>query len=191
MNTKMKNQTGLLVAVVSMAVLLGACSSKPSPWSQQGSPWAGKPEPVENAVAPVEETQPVSDVVEEEPAWIVEPEASAAAASVDDMAKPEPVMDSTVSVMAGNIMSQPAEYYVVQVCASSSMDKLMSFARNNNLPEQWTVQTNVGGKVWHVLMLGVYPTRAEAETALSFVRDKNLSTQPWIRTVGSVQAVAQ
>ena len=67
----------------------------------------------------------------------------------------------------------------------------MAFAKANDLPDQWTAQTNVDGKIWHVLMLGVYPTKAEADTALAFVSNKNLSTQPWVRTVGSVQAAAQ
>ena len=88
-------------------------------------------------------------------------------------------------------MSQPAEYFTVQVCASSSMDKLMAFARANDLPDQWTAQTNVNGKTWYVLMLGIYPTKAEADAALSFIGDKNLSTQPWIRSVASVQSVTQ
>ena len=204
LNIKINNQIKLLATVVSLSVVLGACSSKPSPWSQQGSPWAGnKAESVEEAVVAPDEAQPVMAeepaVVEDVPSpWVMEPEATAAAASVDDMAQPEPMMEESAPAMvmtetavAGNIMSQPANYFVVQVCASSSIDKLMSFARKNNLPDQWTAQTNVNGKVWHILMLGVYPTRAEADTALAFIRDKNLNTQPWIRSVGSVQAVAQ
>ncbi|MCW8909915.1 MAG: SPOR domain-containing protein [Gammaproteobacteria bacterium] len=211
MNIKTNNQIGLLATVLTLTVALGACSSKPSPWSQQGSPWSeGKAVTVDEAPV-TDQAQMVEETpaTEEAPApWVTEPEATAASASVEDMARPEPMMEEVVPMeaaavnatemtaepamsAAGDIMSQPAEYFTVQVCASSGMDKLMAFAKSNDLPDQWTAQTNVNGKVWYVLMLGVYPTRAEADAAMSFISDKNLSTQPWIRTVGSVQAAAQ
>jgi len=209
LNIKINNQTALLASVLTLTVALGACSSKPSPWSEQSSPWAENKSEAEVTAedaqaAMVEEVVPAADEV---PApWVAEPEATVAAATVDDMARPEPMMEELAPApmmepmemaaepamaAAGSIMSQPADYFVVQVCASSGMDKLMAFARSNDLPDQWTAQTTVNGKTWYVLMLGVYPTKAEADAALSFVRDKNLSTQPWIRTVGSVQMVAQ
>jgi len=209
LNIKTNNQIALLATVLTLTVTLGACSSKPSPWSQQSSPCA-EGQPVEAEAATEDAAQPAMleesvPVAEEAPApWVAEPEATVAAATVDDMMKPEPMMEEAAPVMEeaeitaepamlteGGIMTQPADYFTVQVCASSSMDKLMAFAKANDLPDQWTAQTNVDGKTWYVLMLGVYPTKAEADTALSFVSDKNLSTQPWIRSVGSVQAVAQ
>ena len=209
LNIKTNNQISLLATVLTLTVALGACSSKPSPWSQQASPWSeGKAVTVDEA--PVTDQAQMAEempAAEEAPApWVTEPEATAAPASVEDMARPEPMMEEAapmetvnatemtaepVMSVAGDIMSQPAEYFTVQVCASSGMDKLTAFARSNNLPDQWTAQTNVNGKVWYILMLGIYPTREEANTALSFVSDKNLSTQPWIRTVGSVQAATQ
>ena len=212
LNIKTNNQIALLASVLTLTVALGACSSKPSPWSQQSSPWAEN-QPAAEAETTTEDAQAamIEEAVpaaEEAPApWVAEPEATVAAATVDDMARPEPMMEESAPAMpmmettemtaepamlaAGGIMSQPAEYFVVQVCASSGMDKLMEFARANDLPDQWTAQTNVNGKTWYVLMLGVYPTKAEADAALSFVSDKNLSTQPWIRTVASVQSATQ
>lgn len=200
-----KQQTGLLISILTIAVALSACSSKPSPWSQQGSPWAAdKQEPVAEempAEAPAEESMPAAEA-EAVPAWVAEPEATVAAATVEEKAEAEPMMAESqpmettamaepAEMVAGDLMSQTADNYVVQVCASSSMEKLMAFAKANDLPDQWTAQTSVDGKTWYVLMLGIYPTKAEADGALSSIADKNLATQPWVRTVGSVQAVAQ
>ncbi|MDH5765477.1 MAG: SPOR domain-containing protein [Gammaproteobacteria bacterium] len=171
MNIKTNYYTGLLAALV-LIIGLSGCSSKPSPWSQQGSPWGEKADaPAEEASSPSPWDEPAVPEIPPEPVIVEE----------------APVMQS----VAGDIMSQPSDYYVVQLCASSSMDKLLKFARRYDLPEQWTAQTSVRGKTWYVLMLGVYPTRGEAESALSYIRNKPLPTRPWIRTAASVQAVAR
>lgn len=178
LNIKTNHYLVQLVAVLMLIVMLGGCSSgKPSPWAQQGSPWGETPKPAA-------EEEPASPWVEEAAVIeeaVVEPE-------------PAPIIEESVPMMqsvAGDIMTQPADYFVVQLCASSTMDKLLKFARRYNLPEQWTTQTNVQGKTWYILMQGVYPTRTEAESALSFVRGQGLPTKPWIRSVASVQAVAR
>jgi len=177
------------------SIVLAACSSKPSPWSESSSPWDSRAqetaevEPVEmEPVEPmqVEEIEPVGMMAMEETAMPVEAE------MIIEEPMPEQVMmleeaPAEPMMMQGGIAAQPAGYFAVQVVASSSMEQLTAFASQNQLSTEWVAQTSVNGKVWHVLMLGVYPTRAEAEQALLSVQ--NLGTQPWIRTVGSVQAV--
>ena len=93
----------------------------------------------------------------------------------------EPVMSG------GGLAGQPAGNYAVQVVASSSMEQLTFFASQYQLSDEWVAETTVDGRIWYILMLGVYETKAEAEQALVNVQD--LETQPWIRTIGSVQAV--
>ena len=170
----------LVLACVGAAALT-ACSSKPSPWTESSSPWdeRAQSEPVEEVVEPVEgeglaameeEALPVdNEFVIEEP-----------------MEQPEPI-EEPEPVMSGSLASMPAGNYAVQVVASSSMDQLTFFANQYQLSDEWVAETTVDGKVWYVLMLGVYETKAEAEQALVNVQD--LETQPWIRTIGSVQAV--
>ncbi|MFW2374268.1 MAG: SPOR domain-containing protein [Gammaproteobacteria bacterium] len=155
--------------------ILTACSGKPSPWAEKSSPWGD-----ESA-----DQQGVSDEVvgANEPAMI---EDMVGVAGMDDAT----MVESTVNVMpqAGDLRSVPANYFTVQVCASSSMENLRFFARQHNLSAQWAARTNVNGKNWYVLLLGVYPTRGEAVSALADVRNR-LDTTPWVRSMGSLQAV--
>ena len=172
------------VLVLVASAMLGACSSKPSPWAEASSPWDNKqeesqePEPLEIAdIEPVEPT-PVEDTIEPEPV-IEEPEVVEA--------EPEPVIEEPVQMPSGEgLAGQPPGYYAVQVVASSSMEQLTEFANAHQISDQWVAETTVEGRVWYVLMLGVYPTKEEAEQAMQSVMD--LETLPWIRTVASIQA---
>jgi septal ring-binding cell division protein DamX len=203
------SNTKLLVLLGS--VMLTACSSKPSPWAETSSPWGSAPqaeaaETMETAEAPeamdegIVEAEPMdTGMISEEPMEPMEP-MSAEAMTMESgmyqsepepepvpMEPAEPVLPESGMVMPGNLMAQPANAFVVQVVASSTMKQLTDFASKHQLSDEWVAETTVNGKVWHVLLLGVYPDRAEAERALQSVTD--LDTQPWIRTVGSLQAV--
>ncbi len=197
LDTKAKINSAVGAIALVMVMALSACSSKPSPWSQQTSPWAGKNEaemdqPVEDLPPVTDEAQsPMMDSAASNEAMYVEPIEPIGPAGMDAMDEmpAEPVMVvEPEPVMGGDIVSQPANYYAVQVCASSSMDKLLKFANRHQLPDQWTAKINVNGKTWYVLLLGIYPNRAEASTALSEVSGR-LDTRPWIRSVGSLQAL--
>jgi len=177
------------VLVLVSSAMLGACSSKPSPWAEASSPWdnqqeeSQEPEPLEIAdIEPVEPT-PVEDTIEpvdEEPV-IEEPEV------VEAEPEPEPLIEEPVQLATGDgLAGQPAGYYAVQVVASSSMEQLTDFANAHQISDQWVAETTVEGKIWYVLMLGVYPTKEEAEQAMQSVIE--LETLPWIRTVASIQA---
>lgn len=182
----MKNENlkhlGISASLLLIAMTLTACASKPSPWSQQASPWSKGLEadqPQEVVEAPAEE--PVAmEVAEADPMMaemvVEEP------APMEMMPEPEPML------ITGDIASVPANEFTVQVVASSSMENLMHFARQNNLSDEWTAKTSVNGKIWYVLLLGVYPDKQQAADALNSVRGR-LDTSPWIRTVGSLQAV--
>jgi len=173
-----------MILVLVGGVALTACSSKPSPWTESSSPWdeRAQNEPVEEGVEPVEDDGLAA--MEEEPLpvdneFVVE----------EPLPEPEPMMvEEPEPVMSGGgLAAQPAGNYAVQVVASSSMEQLRFFANQYQLSDEWVAETTVNGKVWYILMLGVYETKAEAEQALVNVQD--LETQPWIRTIGSVQAV--
>lgn len=163
--------------VLMLAGILGlaGCSSKPSPWAEKSSPWdkpEGQSAEVDSMIKSDEMIEPMP--MDQPPIEVMEPE-------------PVVVEEPVVMVSGGSLAQQPDEYFAVQVVASSTMKQLSTFASNNQISEQWVAETMVGGKTWYVLMLGVYPTRAEAEQALSGV--SSLYTRPWIRTVGSIKAV--
>ena len=180
------------------SVLLAACSSKPSPWAESSSPWDSRqqqtePEVVEPVVA--EEVAPAEfvdmaaiEVAPVEESMYAEPMSVEAVATEPTMMELQPVAPEEMvpaEAMAGDLSAQPAEHFVVQVVASSTMAQLNDFANANGLSSDWVAETNVNGKTWYVLLLGVYPTKSEADQALAGV--SNMSTQPWVRTVGSLQ----
>ena len=188
-----------ITLVLAGTVALAACSSKPSPWSESSSPWDGRaeqsadPEPLAiDQIEPAyqEETiEPVGYVAAEEETAMVESEGVVEEPMMaEPMAESEYAMEEGQAVaVSGSLAEQPASMFAVQVVASSSMDQLNYFAQQNQLSDEWVAETSVDGKVWFVLMSGVYGTKAEAEQALESLQE--LGTQPWIRTVGSVQSV--
>ncbi len=181
-----------LVLVLAGSVGLAACSSKPAPWAESSSPWDNRAE--ESGVQPVVMDEPGVEALEpidiapgdgmmglEEDIMPMDAQAEMLEPVMEEPPVAAPVM------VSGNLAQQPANYYTVQVVASSSMGQLKDFARRNQLSDEWVAETSVNGKVWYVLMLGVYPSKTEAEQALASVQ--GLETQPWVRTVGSVQSV--
>ena len=189
------------VLALGVVFALGACSSKPSPWSQQASPWESQ-EKMEEA-APVDEAATVeqspftddasaaesSGIAEpmtvEEMAVMEEPVMEEAAVEAEPVMEEEPVMEQAVA--GGSIGSQPAGHYAVQVVASSNMENLKAFAGRHQISDELVAETSVDGKTWFVLLQGVYPTMDEAKAALEQVGD-SLETSPWIRSIGSLQA---
>jgi len=204
-----------LSLVLAGSVVLAACSSKPSPWAESSSPWDSRSQQVEaEPVEVVETTEPVvMEVATVESMEMASVEAETmpgdemAAAPVEPMYDSEPMpmpmageammvdegqamqepMAMEAAPVTGSLSEQPAEYFVVQVVASSTMQQLSDFAKQNQMSDQWVAETTVDGKVWYVLMLGVYPTKAEADVALESV--SAMDTQPWVRSVRSLQTV--
>lgn len=167
----------IIMALVG-GVALTACSSKPSPWSESSSPWdeRAQNEPVvEEAVEGGGLEAMEDDALPVDNEFVVE----------EPMPEPESIEEPMMT--GGGLAGQPAGNYAVQVVASSSMEQLTFFASQYQLSDEWVAETTVNGRIWYILMLGVYETKAEAEQALVNVQD--LETQPWIRTIGSVQAV--
>ncbi len=189
-----------ITLVFAGTVVLAACSSKPSPWSESSSPWedraeqGAEPEPlaidqIEPAYQEDEPIEPVGLVATEESGVMLESGAMIEEEPMDaPMIEPEPMIEEPAPMsVSGSLAEQPAGMFAVQVVASGSMDQLSLFAKQNQLSDEWVAETTVDGRVWFVLMSGVYGSKLEAEQALAGLQE--LGTQPWIRTVGSVQAV--
>lgn len=199
--TLLSKQILPITLMLAGGIALSACSSKPSPWSESSSPWdarseqAAEPEPMAiEDITPVQEEaiEPVGYVAAEDRSAFAEGQSSIEEPPVDEPVIEEPMIDEAMpegqSVIVGESLSaQPAGMFAVQVVASSSMEQLNFFVSQNQLSDEWTAETVVEGKTWFVLMSGVYATKGEAEQALAGLQE--LGTDPWIRTVGSVQAV--
>jgi len=201
----LKNTKSIPLSLVLVgSVVLTACSSKPSPWAESSSPWNSRAEQVEAepVVTDAESIEMQESAPTEDDVAMIEAETMPADAAMEQpvyMSEPMPVIEEEPApvepmlpesgAMIGDLASQPADYFAVQVVASSTMKQLTDFAQANQISDQWVAETNVDGKTWYVLMLGVYPTKSEAEQALASV--SYLGTQPWVRSVGSVQSVMQ
>lgn len=82
----------------------------------------------------------------------------------------------------------PAEFYAVQVVALSSMAALEDFRTAHRLSGVLGAQVESGGRVYYVLLLGVYETLADARAAAESRPESLQATTPWIRKLGTLQA---
>ncbi len=183
-----------------MLMTLAACSSDPAPWTKNESPWdqrrgmAAEAPAADTYKADLEMVQPASEVELSYQAESVESFAPEAAAETEalpvelDMqadAATEAAMDVPTS-----LNDYPANYFTVQLMASVDIDRVYRFADAHQLSTQFVVATRRDGITWHVLLLDVYPSYAEAVVAKDDIASL-IGTQPWVRSVGSVQKLMQ
>ena len=177
-----------LGAAIWVALMVSACSNSDTTY-KGGSPWDQKREQSGMAAAPDADayTQELAAVdagsnlelnyqTEQVDTFVPE---------VVEEAQPAMVETTAVSVEE-EILGQPADYYTVQVMASVDVDRVYKFAEQHQLSVRYIVPTVRDGVTWHVLLLDVYPTLADAKAALQEA-SYTLPTKPWIRSVGSVQ----
>ena len=186
----------LLKLTLSVFILsLFACASKPRPVTEisseepiiVGSEYVAEPyePPTEQINEPYEpaSAEPMMDTAMNE-------ESSGIAPPAEDMsmAEPpaeEPAMETMNAAPASAIGAIPSDYFAVQIVAASSEENMLAFATKHSLPSDLTTTITVDGKEWHVLLLGTYPSLAEAKEALAGAQGK-FATSPWIRKVGSL-----
>lgn len=196
----MKNITTLgvirLFALAGITVMVGACSGtgeksawgekSASPWATGGSIKSGR-DAYEESIMQTDEGA-VSDQLVYDP-YATTPEVVEEPAPVEEvvMAEPEPVVAASTGQ---DIRSLPANYYTVQLMASVDVNRVYKFAEQNQLSTQYVVPTVRDGVTWHVLLLDVYPDVASAKKASSEIAAR-LNTQPWVRSVGSVQKLVK
>lgn len=202
MNIKRMNVLPILAGVCGAILILGGCSSnEPAQWTKTSSPWDKSNKNVE-AEAPAAESYKADLEMPAEPAAASNVELSYQTESVETAVElavvptVEPVFEATdlqppmteeePASAPGSIMDQPADYYTMQLMASVDIDRVMSFAEQNQLSTQYVVATERDGVVWYVLLLDVYPDYAQAVAARDEIAP-SLKNDPWIRRVGSVQ----
>ena len=186
--------------------MLSACSSAPSvsPWAKQLSPWEQRKEAIQDQVVPVAE-ESRSKLVEVdqtsnevELSYQSDPMASSAsvAAGLEAESTEAESVEATAVVVPGSmtpkeeILNLPADYFTVQLMASVDVGRVYKFAEQNHISVRYIVPTIRDGKIWFVLLLDVYPDRVSAKAGLNEVAI-GLKTQPWIRSLGSIQKLMQ
>lgn len=86
----------------------------------------------------------------------------------------------------------PDSGYIVQLLGSynpEGAERFRSEWRSQVTGTLYRYQTTHNGRDWHVVVSGVYSSRAEASAAVNALPESLRSQSPWIRPVGDVQQV--
>ena len=182
MRITIKQTQGILVSSL-MVLALAACSSQPSPWSQQNdSPWKAKRAAEESAVVdeefvevPLDEPVPVEpEPVMEEPAVIQES---------------APMIEAApVAAAGGGIMAMSATSYAVQVYAGATEESVTRYQAAHGLEDLTVVETDRDGSSIFVLV-SIHDDRASANQAAADLEQKT-GSKPWVRSMAGLQKVA-
>jgi len=205
LKTTISQQILAVLSVAGIFITLSSCAVSPSSWEKKSSPWDQRRSAAQNTAVPAAEKdeQEIAEVdqssneiesdyqSEQVDNSVSEPEAveteSVEAESVEvESVEAEPESMSTEE----EVLNLPAEYYTVQLMASVDVDRLHKFAEKNQISVRYIVRTVRDGITWHVLLLDVYPDRASAKIGLDEIVD-SVQTQPWLRSLGSIQKLMQ
>lgn len=189
--------------ILAAAFSISACSSGPEPVAdvpanepiivgsdQVSEPYEPAPserynEPYEPPVEPGMDTA----MMEESSGVAAPADDSSIIEPMDTEPMPEPAMEPEPEpepAMAGSIGDIPADYYGIQIVASSSMDKLQVFAAQHGISDKLSTKIVVDGKEWYILLHGSYATLEQAKAELANIQGQ-YSTSPWIRKISSLQ----
>ena len=89
---------------------------------------------------------------------------------------------------ARSAMTWPAEHYAVQVIALESAVAATAFAARVPEPGLHQVVLDSGGQLFHVLVVGSFAERSEAVSVATRLDRQLPSTEPWVRSVATLQA---
>lgn len=111
----------------------------------------------------------------------------AAAAGSDD-AVPEHVRLAYRPPEPVALTELPDDFYAVQLLAMSSKEGLETFVEQERLEGISAARVERDGKLFYVLLLGIYETEDLAQRAVAALPRPLQGTRPWIRRLGSLQA---
>ena len=90
---------------------------------------------------------------------------------------------------AVSILDLPGDFWAVQLIALSSKEALEEFAKQHNIRGMSAARIAANEKLYFVLLLGIYETRALAEEASAGLPAP--FDNPWVRSIASLQAGMQ
>jgi len=86
------------------------------------------------------------------------------------------------------VLVQDPEQFTVQMSASTDRASVEQFLERAALPAPNSIFTfDRDGRTWFALVHGLYPSIADARTAIERMPAPALTNQPWIRAVGRIQ----
>lgn len=162
---------------------------------------AATPEPVDAAPPmPAEEQAPVP-VVEQPPAVVQQPPPPAVQQPrppVVEQPRPTapavPSADLPLYVRLAHrldgipLLELPSDYYAVQLFAALSRAKVEELAVDSGLEGMAGARVERDGKIFYVLLAGVYADQERAERAERSLPPNIRALRPWVRSLGGLQA---
>ncbi|WMQ74157.1 MAG: Cell division protein DamX [Sodalis sp.] len=100
---------------------------------------------------------------------------------------PASAPSTTEGSAVGTIQSAPVGYYTLQLSSASQPATLNAYARQQQLSHYWVYQTRRNGKLWYVLVNGVYPSLSQAKNALAKLPADVQAKKPWARKIDQVK----
>ena len=102
-------------------------------------------------------------------------------------AAPDPPDRFPYRAQRGSLLDWPAAHYAVQLIALDSDQAVAAVAERLAIPELLRIRLESGGRLFHVLLLGDYAERRDAEVAGAGMVQRMPSLEPWVRRVGPLQ----
>ncbi len=87
-----------------------------------------------------------------------------------------------------SLANLPEDFYTVQLMAMSSAEALEAYVNEHGLQGMSAARVERDGRLYYVLLLGIYETAEQARDAAAELPPSLAGTSPWVRTVGSLQA---
>ena len=81
----------------------------------------------------------------------------------------------------------PAEFFVVQLVAVQTREALEKYAARQGLKNMTAARVERDGKLFYVLLLGIYEDRDRADRAAANLPPEFQDFTPWVRSLGSLQ----
>ena len=185
MNLMMFSKTGLVLILSTVTVILSACSGTVQ--KKQASIWDQRRN-VNYVSAPVASDYKQQLAAIEKDTVDVEQGYQVETAQSDTLGTAEVESDS--DSVEKVILSMPATHYTVQLLATVDIERVNKFIEESQVSVRYVVPTERDGIIWYVLLLDVYPGYSVAKASMEDV-SASLTTQPWVRTIGSVQKLIQ
>lgn len=85
------------------------------------------------------------------------------------------------------ILQLPPDYYAVQMLAMNSPEEIIMYINDNNLKGMSGARVEAEGKIFYVLIVGIYETYDRAQEASESLPPPLDDVEVWIRPLGSLQ----
>jgi DamX protein len=178
-----------------------ATASIPEPPPEPATASIPEPPPT-SAIAPRTESEPMATVssepetrLEPEPVVPAEPEPTPSSVPIDAAAlAPIPQPLPPENLLTDGLLDerwlqrQNPNHFTIQISASNDRQALRQYADSLNLNTELAWFRSLrNGQDWYSLVVGQYPSSANAQMAIANLPARVRRNQPWIRNFGSIQ----